>query len=77
MQEVLNRIRPRRPEWYEELYAFALDKLTKPYEAEVRDLIGKMCSRFMLFFKIEFYPYLELFLYMVRLQIISHNFFLT
>ncbi|KAL6513918.1 hypothetical protein OROHE_019374 [Orobanche hederae] len=33
--EVLNRIRPPRPDWYEELYALAMDKLTKSYEAEI------------------------------------------
>ncbi|GFQ02557.1 methyltransferase-like protein 7a [Phtheirospermum japonicum] len=33
--EVLNIIRPPRPDWYEELYALAMDKLTKAYEAEI------------------------------------------
>ncbi|CAA3022696.1 methyltransferase-like protein 7A isoform X2 [Olea europaea var. sylvestris] len=42
--EVLNRIRPRRPEWYEELYAFALDKLTKPYEAEIAGYKSQLFS---------------------------------
>ncbi|KAK6139390.1 hypothetical protein DH2020_026898 [Rehmannia glutinosa] len=30
----LNRIRPSRPDWYEELFASAMDKLTESYEAE-------------------------------------------
>ncbi|KAK6159928.1 hypothetical protein DH2020_003309 [Rehmannia glutinosa] len=31
----LNRIRPSRPDWYEELFASAMDKLTESYEAEI------------------------------------------
>ncbi|CAA0828655.1 S-adenosyl-L-methionine-dependent methyltransferases superfamily protein [Striga hermonthica] len=31
----LSKIRPPRPDWYEEFYALAMDKLTKPYEAEI------------------------------------------
>ncbi|KAL3654241.1 hypothetical protein CASFOL_003922 [Castilleja foliolosa] len=34
-REVLNIIRPPRPDWYEELFALALDKLTNAYEAEI------------------------------------------
>ncbi|KAL3823954.1 hypothetical protein ACJIZ3_019983 [Penstemon smallii] len=32
---VLNRIHPPRPDWYEELYASAMDKTMKSYEAEI------------------------------------------
>ncbi|KAL7227106.1 hypothetical protein ACSBR1_022050 [Camellia fascicularis] len=34
-EDVLNSIHPPRPDWYEELYAFTLDKGSKAYEAEV------------------------------------------
>ncbi|KAI8022777.1 Methyltransferase-like protein 7A [Camellia lanceoleosa] len=34
-EDVLNSIHPPRPDWYEELYAFILDKGSKAYEAEV------------------------------------------
>ncbi|KAL0385826.1 UNVERIFIED_CONTAM: Methyltransferase-like protein 7A [Sesamum radiatum] len=33
--EVLNRIHPPRPDWYEEFYASAMDKTMKSYEAEI------------------------------------------
>ncbi|KAG8366366.1 hypothetical protein BUALT_Bualt17G0072300 [Buddleja alternifolia] len=32
---VLNRVHPPRPDWYEELYASAMDKAMKSYEAEI------------------------------------------
>ncbi|XP_028105501.1 uncharacterized protein LOC114304535 [Camellia sinensis] len=34
-KDVLNSIHPLRPDWYEELCAFILDKGSKAYEAEV------------------------------------------
>ncbi|GLU09433.1 hypothetical protein SLE2022_334600 [Rubroshorea leprosula] len=34
-QDMLKRIRPPRPDWYEELYASVLNSCTKSYEAEV------------------------------------------
>uniref|UniRef100_A0A7N0V4M5 Methyltransferase type 11 domain-containing protein n=1 Tax=Kalanchoe fedtschenkoi TaxID=63787 RepID=A0A7N0V4M5_KALFE len=34
-EEALNRIRPSRPDWYEEMFATAMDASMKPYEAEV------------------------------------------
>lgn len=35
LQDMLNKIHPPRPGWYEELYALAMKKCTKSYEAEV------------------------------------------
>ncbi|PIN13762.1 putative methyltransferase [Handroanthus impetiginosus] len=32
---VVNRIHPPRPDWYEEIYALAMEKATKAYEAEI------------------------------------------
>ncbi|CAI9779299.1 unnamed protein product [Fraxinus pennsylvanica] len=42
--EMLNRIHPPRPGWYEELYAFALNKITKSYEAEIAGYKAKLFS---------------------------------
>lgn len=42
--EMLNRIHPPRPEWYEEFYAFALDKATVSYEAEIAGYKSKLFS---------------------------------
>nr|XP_043606460.1 methyltransferase-like protein 7B isoform X2 [Erigeron canadensis] len=33
--DVLNRIHPPRPDWYEEFYAAAMDRTMKSYEAEI------------------------------------------
>ncbi|KAA8529404.1 hypothetical protein F0562_033797 [Nyssa sinensis] len=35
VQDMLNRVRSPRADWYEEFYASALDKGTKSYEAEI------------------------------------------
>lgn len=35
IQDVLNKLHPPRPAWYEELYALVLDQGMKAYEAEV------------------------------------------
>lgn len=35
MQSILKRVRPPRPDWYEEFYAFVLDTGMKSYEEEV------------------------------------------
>lgn len=32
---MLERVHPARPDWYEQLYATALDKGNRSYEAEV------------------------------------------
>ncbi|XP_051122182.1 uncharacterized protein LOC127245390 [Andrographis paniculata] len=40
----LKRIRPPKPDWYEELFASAMDKLTKPYEAEVAGYKSEILS---------------------------------
>ncbi|XP_057777230.1 uncharacterized protein LOC130995809 isoform X3 [Salvia miltiorrhiza] len=36
---MLNRIHPPRPDWYEELYASAMDKTMRSYEAEVAEAL--------------------------------------
>jgi hypothetical protein len=36
MKDVLNRVHPQRPDWYEEFYA-AMDVSKKSYEATVSD----------------------------------------
>lgn len=35
VQDLLNRIHPPRPDWYEEFYASVMDTSMKPYEAKV------------------------------------------
>ncbi|KAF9602515.1 hypothetical protein IFM89_029814 [Coptis chinensis] len=37
-KDMLNRIHPPRPDWYEEFYALVMEKGMKPYEAEVSGL---------------------------------------
>ncbi|KAG8059457.1 hypothetical protein GUJ93_ZPchr0002g22936 [Zizania palustris] len=44
---MLERVHPARPDWYEKFYALAMDKFTKPYEAEIAEYKSKIFSQLM------------------------------
>ncbi|TVU28494.1 hypothetical protein EJB05_20013, partial [Eragrostis curvula] len=44
---MLERVHPSRPDWYEELYATAMDKGMKSYEAEIAGYKAKLFSQLM------------------------------
>ncbi|KAK4598567.1 hypothetical protein RGQ29_015852 [Quercus rubra] len=43
-RSVLNKVRPPRPDWYEEFIASALDKFSDSYEAEIADYKSQLFS---------------------------------
>ncbi|CAL1370646.1 unnamed protein product [Linum trigynum] len=43
-KDVLNRVHPPRPGWYEELYAWVLNSATEAYEAEVAEYKSRLFS---------------------------------
>uniref|UniRef100_J3LH09 Methyltransferase type 11 domain-containing protein n=2 Tax=Oryza brachyantha TaxID=4533 RepID=J3LH09_ORYBR len=44
---MLERVHPARPEWYEKMYATAMDRFMKPYEAEISEYKSKLFSQLM------------------------------